>query len=104
MSEEDLRELLRELFKEYPGWRLRSLKARTRQSERALTTALDAVAFKHTSGDLAGVYQQKKDETNIKALLSSASVAPEESGTDDDDDEGDENFVDALIAESSVVR
>lgn len=105
MSEEDLRQKLRELFKVYPGWKLRTLKQRTRQPEKLLRKVLGEIAFQHTSGDLASVYQLTKDEERAikaeQAMLTAAHVAPEEPGTDDDDDEDPEVFVDALMQEAS---
>ena len=104
MSEEDLRQLVRELFKQYPGWKMGSLKARTRQPQKLLDKVLGDIAFKHTSGDLAGVYQLSKDENKLQAMLTAASIAPEEPGTDDDDDEDPELFVNALMEDAAVPK
>lgn len=88
-------DLLFKLFQEYPNWRLRDLKMRTRQPEVYLKEVLSTIAVLVTSGDTSGTWRLKPENmSDIYDNLDMDAIAPEIKGETDDemrDDTGDDN-------------
>lgn len=94
MDENDLTELLTNLFKQYPHWHLSTLKGRTNQPEAYLRQILAKIAEYVPAGDFAGTFRLNADTRNAMKLGDAVSggIAPKlesyQSGTDlaSDDD------------------
>jgi len=106
LPEAQLLDTLAGLFREYPYWRLRDLKERTRQPEQYLREVLGRIAVLHKSGQTANLWALKQTAA-LAANLTEADVlahaAPsatnqsdDEDGDEDEDDDDGEDMEDVV--------